>query len=653
MHLVLVMILTLVFCGCDLRPEQVEEKKEAAPAAVSSVCDDEQNGACTYFDSEGRKSLEVNYSNGELDGAWLAYYENGQVASKGSWAKGQQSGPWEFWHYNGQKRLAGSYVAGQKSGKWTQYNEKGEELGSSTLGQPGTGTYTEWHDNGKKSVEQKLQAGKVVEEIRYRGDGTKDFQVSYDASGNRSGVFQAWATDGNTLVAKYEYKGGRKEGTQTEWYSNGAKKQDAAYKDYFKTGQWTDYYPSGQVKRTRHYVEGRRQGNWISYYDNEAHQVSKDEHFEASVPTGTVTTYFEDGGVESESHYAAGKKTGKWTEFQASNLPASAIHYANNRKDGEVRTYHAETGYHAKVENYKDGDLHGVTEEYYNQADGVKKAVTHYENGVKSGASSQFYADGKVKSEGAFLDGKKHGNWSTSYPSGNLESAVRYYKGELFKSYTEYFDQAQGTETRLPERVTGYFVVTNDAPEGKEENLKSHPEGKWIGYSAPKKVATTFEYAPVQGAIDPDAAPKEGDAEEAEEFFDDSIKTTAVFHHADGSEWLNLVAAPGGWEDSSRAINASGKIENAKLQGTWSLTRSGGKMMMEVDFVDSVRHGPYRQWYLSGSLESEGQYNNGKIDGKWTAWDANGKLLAITCYAGGEKQWTSFEETSADCGASE
>ena len=67
-------------------------------------------------------------------------------------------------------------------------------------------------------------------------------------------------------------------------------------------------------------------------------------------------------------------------------------------------------------------------------------------------------------------------------------------------------------------------------------------------------------------------------------------------------------------------------------------------MMMEVDFVDSVRHGPYRQWYLSGSLESEGQYNNGKIDGKWTTWDANGKLLAITCYAGGEKQWTCLHD---------
>ena len=74
--------------------------------------------------------------------------------------------------------------------------------------------------------------------------------------------------------------------------------------------------------------------------------------------------------------------------------------------------------------------------------------------------------------------------------------------------------------------------------------------------------------------------------------------------------------------------------------------------MMEVEFVDSVRSGAYRQWYLSGSLETEGQYNNGNVDGKWTTWDAKGTLLAVTCYVAGVKQWTSFEKTEAACGAS-
>jgi antitoxin component YwqK of YwqJK toxin-antitoxin module len=165
-------------------------------------------------------------------------------------------------------------------------------------------------------------------------------------------------------------------------------------------------------------------------------------------------------------------------------------------------------------------------------------------------------------------------------------------------------------------------------------------------------------------AVDPPADEEktavEGDAHDAsakEEEVDEDAKATAVFNNADGTEWLKLEEAPGGWADASRALMASGKVENAKLQGLWSITRPGGtkanpaKNVMEVEFVDSVRTGAYRQWYLSGSLEIEGQFQNGVPNGTWSSWNQNGKLLAITCYVGGAKQWTAFEATDAACGS--
>jgi len=39
----------------------------------------------------------------------------------------------------------------------------------------------------------------------------------------------------------------------------------------------------------------------------------------------------------------------------------------------------------------------------------------------------------------------------------------------------------------------------------------------------------------------------------------------------------------------------------------------------------TVRHGPYREWWESGQLKTEGQYTNGTKTGYWRYWYSDGQ----------------------------
>jgi len=63
--------------------------------------DGHEDGNWVYYDSTGKKNLELNFKNKKLHGSWIQWYENEQ------------------------KRFERSYKNGKKDGKWTWYNKDG------------------------------------------------------------------------------------------------------------------------------------------------------------------------------------------------------------------------------------------------------------------------------------------------------------------------------------------------------------------------------------------------------------------------------------------------------------------------------------------------------------------------------------------------
>ena len=101
---------------------------QAAPAANRGPCRGRlgDDGTCTYFDRQGRRSLRVSYTGDELDGQWTAWYPNGQKKIEGIFHNDMENGPSTQWAPDGRKMLEGSYRDGQYHGKWKVWNEAGE-----------------------------------------------------------------------------------------------------------------------------------------------------------------------------------------------------------------------------------------------------------------------------------------------------------------------------------------------------------------------------------------------------------------------------------------------------------------------------------------------------------------------------------------------
>jgi antitoxin component YwqK of YwqJK toxin-antitoxin module len=88
----------------------------------------------------GKKKLEWNYKDGELDGLITRWRDNGQKKSEGNYKDGSEDGLRVSWYTNGQKMHEVSFKGGHLDGLevW-------------------------WDKNGQKKSELKYQKGKLVE----------------------------------------------------------------------------------------------------------------------------------------------------------------------------------------------------------------------------------------------------------------------------------------------------------------------------------------------------------------------------------------------------------------------------------------------------------------------------------------------------------
>lgn len=61
---------------------------------------------------------------------------------------------------------------------------------------------------------------------------------------------------------------------------------------------------------------------------------------------------------------------------------------------------------------------------------------------------------------------------------------------------------------------------------------------------------------------------------------------------------------------------------------------------------DGVKHGPWREWYANGSIQTEGQFERGKMSGRWVSSFETGARKETGSYSDGLKVgvWTKWYE---------
>jgi antitoxin component YwqK of YwqJK toxin-antitoxin module len=93
----------------------------------SSIKKDKRVGQFIWYTSDGTKSIERNYKEGKLDGAYKIWYDNGSIKLIGKYKAGKEDSIWIWWYENSNLWAEESYLKGEKYGLSTIYHPNGNK----------------------------------------------------------------------------------------------------------------------------------------------------------------------------------------------------------------------------------------------------------------------------------------------------------------------------------------------------------------------------------------------------------------------------------------------------------------------------------------------------------------------------------------------
>jgi len=376
----------------------------------------------------GNKKTEIRIKSGLKHGSSKEWYENGHKNSSSVWKIGTKNGYYREWHENGQPRIKGKYLEGKKHETWTTYYPNGQIKKQINYidGIP-NGTISMWYSNGQ---------------LKENGSFKKTVQSDYDIPiYQKAGVWKYYYLNGQ-LKEKGLYSNGLKHANWKQWYENGEKKLEGNYKKNKKNGYWTFWYDDGNKKAKGSFLNDELNGQWTRWYewvwkysadytrDNENPQntlyidgqISVIENWKEGLENGIWTWWNTNGYIDSTGSYNLGMKNGKWTSLDSSLTEEIESNWYNGIQKGFVS--------HNKIERKKDDTIktivNGEKTEWY--SNGKIKSQKQYNNGKKHGIWNYWYSNGNKRLMSSYFNNKKDGNWVYYYSDGDVRESIVYSK---------------------------------------------------------------------------------------------------------------------------------------------------------------------------------------------------------------------------------
>lgn len=407
----------------------------------------------------------VGFSQDKIDpnGYNAFYFDNGKIASEGYFKNGLPDGIWRSYYSSGQLKSIGKKELGKSDSLWKFFTEDGRlNWTYQYANDKKNGCATKYDSLGNVEIETYyVDDVKQGEEQWFFPDGKVKKQLTFE-DGKEEGPALEFNEEG-IVVVEEEYQNGylRKKETFNQFDKDGN-----------KTGKWRTYFPNGQIASETNYKAGKKDGIAIEYDKNGKlvgiNEMSGDSV--ASAPGGVVIIdlykeYHPNGKVKLMGGLNKGMKSGIFREYDLEGNMINAYVYI---RDTLVSEGMIESG------------------------------------GIFTGEWKTYYPDGKVKSQGTYVEGKKDGKWVYYYPDGKKEQEGKfknnvlsgqwlwyYHNGQLKKE--EYFNSKGLHEGTLVE----YDSLGNELARGEYFNGKR--EGEWFYHVGDFKETGSFTYGEPDG----------------------------------------------------------------------------------------------------------------------------------------------------------
>lgn len=446
--------------------------KEGLPYSQGKTVNGKSEGKYLFMNEYGQTLSELNYLSDELDGLQHYYYPNLQKSEEVTYVKGHKNGPFKDYYWNGSIRLEGGFQNDLNHGAYKSYYPNGGVLCEFT--------FTNGTQNGKN--------------ICYWPNGSK--------------------------LSEYNYVNDKIEGPAFVYNEAGDITSELNFKNGLYDGKILTYYDGKQIKTTSEYLNGEVSNNYKEY--SGTNQLINESIFQNGKLTNYKSydllghlqsqSFFNDKGETTESRYYSNKEKIYLTEFYKNDeIQKILLHYPDpekpkevslkntflevkdsegtllakgNYKDGKLDgewIYYYENGEISSKKNYSKGQLNGLYTDYkkgnilnYTDhlkeggSDGLYESFAHdklyfslySKDGNNNGPFKYYYPNGKISSEGFFVNRERNYNYYEYTIDGNIKIKKTYVDNQIVQE-TRY-DQKGNVESEFNfANKTGVFEIKN------------------------------------------------------------------------------------------------------------------------------------------------------------------------------------------------
>jgi antitoxin component YwqK of YwqJK toxin-antitoxin module len=376
------------------------------------------------------------------------------------------------------------------------------------------------------------------------------------------------------------------------------------------------YYANGKISSEGTIRNGKPDGYWKTYY--ETGKIKSEGNRKDFVLDSTWKFYSANGLMYVAFTYKNGKKNGYKYSYtpkpkdSAVGILSAKENFVNDTLQGLA--YYYKAGKLHQVMTYKDGLAEGKAYEF--SADSLITAITVYKGGFvkkvirinqynsqghKDGLWQTFYANGEVKWEGTYVDGKRDGYFKTYTDAGSLITIDKYINDVL---------QTDAPELAKLDVKKTYFSDGRVQSEGPVKN--DLPVGVHRQYNEDGQVVKAEIYdsgrVMAEGVLDTSGI-QQGEWKE----FHENGQLKAIGKYLNGvkvGQWKYYYA-------NTKVFEIGKYDQSGRQQGKWLWYFDNGKVRRESNFYNGQEDGDFIEYTDTGSVITKGQYTEGLREGMW------------------------------------